>query len=236
LSPDQGQSKSLKAYPLRLKHQLGERLYKRRIQKDLVREVKHRLNSGVTVRLVVGAGPGSELIAPTGSVHEGWILTDHATLNALDSRDWAKEFEPGTISRIFAEHVVEHWTEDGLKTFLHIVSRYLNSSGNVRIAVPDGYHPDQSYIEQVKPGGTGPGSDDHKVLYNYQSLTAIFKSEDWEYDLLEYFDQEHKFHSKSWDKADGFIERAAETDSRNNIRPLSYTSLILDARPRTPKK
>ena len=232
MSPDQGHPKSLKAYPLKLKHQLGERLYKRRIQKDLIREIKQRLQSGVPVRLVVGAGPGTELIASAGSVHEGWILTDHATLNALDANDWARVFEAGVISRIFAEHVVEHWTTEGLRTFLGITRQYLTRDGNLRIAVPDGYHPDQSYIEEVKPGGTGPGSDDHKVLYNYQTLTAIFNSEDWDYDLLEYFDEQHKFHRKSWDKADGFVERAELTDPRNIERPFAYTSLILDAHPR----
>ena len=231
MSPDQGHSKSLKAYALKLKHQLGEKLYKRRIQKDLICEVKRRLENDKPVKLVVGAGSSIELVAPPGNVHEGWILTDHSTLNALDPDDWARVFEPGIISRIFAEHVIEHWTTEGLKTFLHIVRRYLNKQGNLRIAVPDGYHPDQSYIEAVMPGGTGPGSDDHKVLYNYQTLTAIFSSENWEYDLLEYFDEKHKFHSKSWNRADGFIERAEHTDPRNVERPLAYTSLILDAHP-----
>ena len=39
--------------------------------------------------------------------------------------------------------------------------------GNFRIAVPDGFHTDPSYIENVKPGGTGEGSEDHKNLFNY---------------------------------------------------------------------
>jgi predicted SAM-dependent methyltransferase len=223
---------SLAAYPLKLKDQLGAMLHKRRTQKALAREVEQRLSAGRPIKLVVGAGPGTEMVGAPNSIHEDWLLTDYATLNALEPADWANIFDSATISRVFAEHVVEHWTTDGLRVFLTILKRYLDRSGNVRIAVPDGFHPDPAYIEQVKPGGTGPGADDHKVLYNYQTLTKIFVDEKWDCELLEYFDEEHGFHSRPWDRANGFVERAALTDPRNEQRPLTYTSLILDARPR----
>lgn len=225
---------SLAAYPLKLKDQLGAMLYKRRIQKALAREVEQRLSSGKPIKLVVGAGPGTEIVGPPDSIHEEWLLTDHATLDALEPADWANIFDGATLSRVFAEHVVEHWTTDGLRVFLRIVKGYLSRNGNLRIAVPDGFHPDPAYIEQVKPGGTGPGAYDHKVLYNYQTLTKIFVDENWDYELLEYFDEQQGFHSRSWDRADGFVERAALTDPRNEQKPLTYTSLILDARPRNP--
>jgi len=233
LSSDPDRSKRQLPYPLKLKHQLGTRLFKRRAQRELIREVTRRVETGELIKLVVGAGSSTSMFGAPNSIYEGWILTDHATLNALEKSDWTKVFTAGTISRIFAEHVVEHWTADGLREFLGITGKYLVPGGNLRIAVPDGFHPDGGYIEEVKPGGTGPGSDDHRVLYNYQTLSKIFADENWEYDLLEYFDEHHEFHSKAWNKDNGFVERAEHTDPRNENSPLSYTSLILDAHPRS---
>jgi len=46
----------------------------------------------------------------------------------------------------------------------------------LRVAVPDGFHPNPGYIERVKPGGTGPGAGDHKILYTYRTLSAILSS------------------------------------------------------------
>ena len=55
---------------------------------------------------------------------------------------------------------------------------FLRPGGRLRIAVPDGFHPEPGYIEYVRPGGTGIGADDHKVLYNYQSLRKLLEKQD----------------------------------------------------------
>ena len=85
------------------------------------------------------------------------------------------------------------------------------------------------YINDVKPGGKGAGSDDHKVLYNYQSLSNIFSSVGFNVKILEWFDEEREFHFESWSKSDGLISRSTRYDERNKNNPTQYTSLIIDA-------
>jgi hypothetical protein len=75
---------------------------------------------------------------------------------------------------------------------------------------------------------TGPGANDHKILYNSESMSAILSNEGYDYKLLEYFDSSGDFHSQPWEIEDGPIERSAEHDPRNITTPITYTSLILD--------
>jgi predicted SAM-dependent methyltransferase len=218
----------LHTLPRKLKNELGIRKHKRRIQRELKREVEKRVAAGQDVNLIVGAGPGRHHIGLKENHQEGWLLTDQSTLDALKARDWGSVFSKGTIRRIMAEHVVEHWTPEEFQHFLRIIAPFLAPNANLRVAVPDGFHPDPNYIADVQPGGSGPGSDDHEVLYTYQMMAKILADENWSFDVLEYFDEHGKFHKKQWDPADGFIQRSAHHDQRNSDNALSYTSLIVD--------
>lgn len=108
--------------------------------------------------------------------------------------------------------------------------KYLAPGGYIRVAVPDGFHPDENYINYVKPGGWGAGSEDHHVLYTYHTLKAVFASTGFDVTLLEYFDERGTFHYQEWSPADGMIMRSKRFDERNRTRELSYTSIILDAK------
>ncbi|HEX4070229.1 MAG TPA: hypothetical protein VHX68_03640, partial [Planctomycetaceae bacterium] len=99
-----------------------------------------------------------------------------------------------------------------------------------RVAVPDGYHPDPTYIEWVRVGGSGAGADDHKVLYNCDSFRRLFESAGFDVQLLEHFDAAGAFHGVDWDPAAGTIHRSRRFDERNRDGRLNYTSIILDAR------
>jgi predicted SAM-dependent methyltransferase len=68
---------------------------------------------------------------------------------------------------------------------------------NVKIsfAVPDGYHPNEDYINTVKPNGTGGA--DHKVLYNYKSIKQFFDT-DFKIKYQEYFDEKKNFKYNNW--------------------------------------
>jgi predicted SAM-dependent methyltransferase len=212
-------------FPQRLKRGLGklrmgsESPVRRLILKQQVKGLRRQRQP---VKLVIGAGP---------TRYEGWLSTDLPVLDALNTRHWSSIFEPGDIDRILAEHVMEHWTEEELRRFLRIVSPYLSKEGAIRIAVPDGFHPDQHYIDWVKPGGIGCGADDHKVLYNCLTITALLSGEHYEVRLLEYFDECGEFHRVAWKAEDGFVQRSADNDLRNKESPLSYTSLIVDVFP-----
>ena len=156
-------------------------------------------------------------------------------MDALNPAHWSYIFPRGSIGRILVEHVIEHWTEDEFRLFLMTVRPFLSEHGFIRIAVPDGFHHDSSYIDYVKPGGSGCGADDHKVLYNYIAITCILSEEQYDYKLLEYFDEAGQFHCSPWEISDGFVERSADYDPRNKERPLSYISLIIDVCPRGSK-
>lgn len=172
------------------------------------------------LRIVVGA---------SGVFEPGWIPTEISFLNLLRPKDWAKYFSPGSVDAILAEHVWEHLTRsDGIQA-ARTCYYYLRRGGYLRVAVPDGNHPDPNYIDWVRPGGIGPGACDHKMLYDYQTLGALFNAVGFDISLLEYFDCEGKFHYVRWHRRDGMVHRSSRFDIRNKKRQLSYTSLILDA-------
>jgi predicted SAM-dependent methyltransferase len=172
------------------------------------------------IRIVVGSG---------GLSQSGWVPTDIDTLNITKKRDWEKLFQENSIHAILSEHVWEHLSvEEGILA-IHNCFIYLKKGGYLRIAVPDGFHPDPNYINYVKLGGCGPGADDHKVLFNYNELSASLIQAGFKVDLLEYFDENGVFHAKDWDPSGGKIIRSLRFDKRNGDGRPNYTSLIIDA-------
>lgn len=172
------------------------------------------------IRIIVGSGG-----IPLG----GWIGTDINTLNITNKNDWGKLFRPLSIHAILAEHVLEHLSIEEASCSLDNCFNYLTHNGYMRIAVPDGFHPSEKYIQNVMPGGKGSGSMDHKVLYNYKTLTNILESNGFQVILLEYFDEKGEFHFKDWDPYKGMIVRSMRYDPRNREGSMIYSSLIVDA-------
>ncbi|WP_296590718.1 hypothetical protein [Methylophaga sp.] len=172
------------------------------------------------VKLIIGA-------ARTGG--QGWFSTDHTFLDLTKEADWARLFTPSSISSVLAEHVWEHLTENDAITAGNICYKYIKKGGVLRIAVPDGFHPKLSYIEQVKPGGIGPGADDHKVLYTYKSLCLLLNEVGFETKLLEYFDENGQFHEVDWNADNGMVLRSKKHDKRNDKGEINYSSIIIDA-------
>jgi predicted SAM-dependent methyltransferase len=172
-------------------------------------------------QVIVGAGE---------TRYEGWIATDYPALDITNPADWQRFFAPQSVRRIVAEHVMEHLTTDQLHQFLHAVRPYLTHDAHIRIAVPDGYHPDPLYIEYVRPNGSGDGADDHKVLYNHELLANEVQQAGFVCELLEYYDAAGQFHRNKWDKADGYIERTGGYRTLGD-KQFSYTSLIVDCLP-----
>ncbi|MCM3701050.1 hypothetical protein [Paenibacillus macerans] len=160
----------------------------------------------------------------------GWIATNESYLNLLIKDDWNALFGTKKINSILAEHVWEHLTfEEGAIAARHCFEQ-LKEGGKLRIAIPDGYHPDPYYIQWIKPNGYGHGSDDHKEIYNYKILEEILlKAGFTSINKLEYFDEFGNFHEKAWSIEDGFIKRSKKFDSRNWRGDIVYSSLIVDA-------
>jgi predicted SAM-dependent methyltransferase len=170
------------------------------------------------------------IIGSAATKQEGWISTNYPSLDLTDDTTFSVLFSTATVSNFLAEHVWEHLSPDEAAKACQNCFAYLKSGGILRIAVPDGLHPDPAYIEHVRPGGSGPGSDDHKALYTYETLSGLLESAGFEIRLLEWFDEQGNFHHEEWDVRNGFIMRSTRFDQRNQINPTAYTSLIVDAR------
>lgn len=190
-----------------------------RNQRARIEEFRKRLSTR-PLKLVIGAG---------GIYEPGWIPTEIGQLNLLQPEDWRAVLKRNSIDAILAEHVWEHLTEaDGLRAARQC-HEYLRPGGYLRVAVPDGFHPSPEYIDYVRPGGHGAGADDHHVLYDFRTFSRLFENAGFRVELLEYFDEEGKFHFVDWDPNQGKIHRSRRFDERNEGGTLNYTSLILDA-------
>ena len=158
----------------------------------------------------------------------GWISTDAKYLDLLIPKHWKRLFKKNSIDAMMAEHVWEHLTLSEGVAAAKQCFEYLKPGGYLRVAVPDGFHPDSKYIEHVKVNGIGPGAEDHKVLYNYETFSNVFQQAGFRVVCLEYFDAEGEFHFVYWDPNDGLIRRSKNFDRRNTNGELNYTSLIID--------
>ncbi len=159
-----------------------------------------------------------------------WISTNYPWFDIANIKSFKKFFIKREVSKILAEHVFEHLSEEDGANSIRNLKSILKINGKIRIAVPDGYNPNKNYIDHVKPGGVGPGADDHKILYNYNTIKKIF-DDDFKVKLLEYFDEDGNFISKNWinDDKNGFIKRSRFNDKRNTKHKIFFNSIILDA-------
>ena len=175
-------------------------------------------------RVIIGAGNTS---------YEGWIATQENELNLLNINDYYKLFEKEeSVDAFLAEHVFEHLDyEEGVEAG-KILYKFLKPGGYIRVAVPDVNYKNEWYYNMCKPGG--PGSIDHpaythKVFYDYRTLIEVFEKAGFKVDLLEYCDENGRFHFNYWNPEQGIIGRSLRFDTRNNDGKLGMVSIIIDA-------
>ena len=195
------------------------RLVRRETQR-LQREIDAAVAAQRPIKLILGAGV---------TRYAGWIHTDIPYFDMLDGAHWQRALRGIAVDNILLEHVVEHIPQAAFVSALGHMRRHLAPTGVVRIAVPDGYHPDPRYIDFVRPGGNGPGCDDHDELYTVDVLVAVLQAAGWQATPLEYYDAAGTFHQHDRDPRHGLIVRdkgfTAPADPA-----LDYSSLIVDAR------
>jgi predicted SAM-dependent methyltransferase len=194
----------------------------------MLRSIRHKI---IDWKIYIQAmrKPLKLVIGASGIYEPGWLATDIEHLNILVSEDWKKYFKANSVDVILAEHVWEHLTLDEAYLAAKNCYQFLKPNGYIRVAVPDGFHTSSDYMDKVKPGGTGAGSDDHKVLYNYKSLSHVFETAGFAVELIEYFDEQGIFHRTEWNSENGLIHRSSKYDERNKEGQLNYTSIIIDA-------
>lgn len=169
------------------------------------------------VRLNVGAG---------GTRYSGWISIEKEILDITKPDDFSYFFAQKKISKILAEHVVEHIYEEEFSNFLCFVKEYLEPMASIRIAVPDAYHPSIYVHELTKPGGLEPGADDHKVFYSIDLLREVALKANYIIHPVEFFDEEGLFHSNIKDWNNGYISRSSlEYKGRFTSSAVEYNKM-----------
>lgn len=185
----------------------------------VILKIKITIKSKDNLKIIIGSSD---------TRYKGWVSTDINTLDITSLDNWKFFFDLNSIDCILAEHVFEHLTPEEAIIACNNCSKFLKKGGNLRIAVPDGYFPNKEYIEATKPGGSGAGAKDHKVLYDFKSIHKIFDKTLFDCKLIEYFDQNGKFKNIKLDIDKGYIIRSRFNDVRNTIDIINYTSLIVD--------
>lgn len=179
----------------------------------------HRLEQATRegrIKLIVGAHVTRQ---------DGWISTNHETLSLTKRDAWARFMQPGTVNAILSEHVWEHLSDkDGAKA-AQICFDYLAPGGRLRIAVPDGHHPDPNYIARITP----EGDVNHKIVYTVDSLTAMLRDTGFHVELREYYDDGGTFHRVPWSSHNGHIMRSAAHAPSRGEGGIRSTSIIVDA-------
>jgi len=186
--------------------------------RQLLRVLLKLLRMRMAHKIIIGAGNTS---------YSGWISTNKEHFDVTNKDHFHRYWKKNSRTAFLAEHVWEHLDYEEAVCAASLCYTYLKPGGRLRIAVPDGYHPDPEYIENVRPGGTGP--EDHKILYNYESLSQLLSDVGFRIEQLEYWDEHSNFHRVDWSMEDGHILRSQRYDPRNQDGNLVYTSLIIDA-------
>lgn len=189
-------------------------------QTILAAKLRKRIQEASDLRIMIGAS-GTEL--------DGWIPTEQSLVDLLAPQTWERFFQTGSLDAIIAEHVWEHLTTEQGLIAAQTCFQFLKEDGYLRVAVPDGNHPSPEYIDSVRPGGSGAGADDHKVLYTYQTFGDLFRNAGFDVRLIEYFDESGEFRTAQWDVEKGLVRRTLLFDERNKDGQYGYTSIFIDA-------
>jgi predicted SAM-dependent methyltransferase len=201
-----------------LRKVIREIVYKPKNILELIQLKAKIKNSTGKLQIIIGAHTTD---------YKDWLPTNIENLNLLEIASFDNLFGDKKADRFLAEHVFEHISYDDAIVALKNCNKYLKKGGVVRIAVPDGFHPNPDYINMVKPGGHGEDAHDHKLLYDYKTLSKAFEESGYRVNLLEYYDENGQFHFNEWDSKDGHVIRSKRYDKRFN-EPLGYSSLIVE--------
>ena len=175
------------------------------------------------LRIILGAGEQR---------YPGWIATQREDLNLLRPDLWQGSFGSRRADAFLCEHVWEHLTEPEGRAAARLCFAYLKSGGYIRCAVPDAFFPNPQYQRIIQIGGPGPQDHpaaDHKIVYNYVLFQGIFAQAGFVIDLLEYCDENGRFHFHQWDESKGKVYRSLRFDHRNQASEINSVSLIVDA-------
>ena len=182
------------------------------------------VSRGEKIKVIVGAAE---------TFQDGWYSTNEAWLDITSAADWQQVFKgKRLLTRVVAEHVFEHLTYGQCGRALANIFTHMVGGGRVRIAVPDGYHPDEEYLRHVGVNGIGADAADHKQLLNVDVLSQLFRDAGFKFVHLEGYDSKGNLVVNAYSVDDGYLQRSrdnASPDSRNKWGFVDAdTSLIVD--------
>ncbi len=179
------------------------------------------VRSGRNLKIIVGA---AETYRP------GWYSTNEQWLDIREPIDWKRVFQGKRIvTHVVAEHVFGHLTRQESLVALGQIAAHLVDGGRIRIASPDGYHPDEDYQRHVDIGGIGADASDHKQFLNVDSLSNMLSASGFRPFHIEGYDANGNLIENSWSPDDGFVRRS-RANRFDNIWGFTDagTSLIVD--------
>ncbi|MBX3103245.1 MAG: methyltransferase domain-containing protein [Bacteroidetes bacterium] len=197
-------------------------------------------------RIQQHTGPLNIIIGAMNSQYPGWVSTNWNELDMTKGHQWKRYFSEKKCDKIMLEHVLEHISEEDIARFLAAAYASLKSGGTLRIAVPDGYNPDERYIDFVKPAVPRKGQEkseypwvkptdkiigdpNHKSLLNIDSLSAALQRAGFEVHPLEYYTPEGGLVANYPNDDNGVIYRTVSKDFRCYDFGKTFNSLIIDA-------
>lgn len=188
--------------------------------------IKWRLTEEKEIKIILGAAE---------TVQRGWFSTNEQWLDITNEEHWKKIFQGRVcLSHVVAEHVFEHLTYQEAQTALAHIKNHMIDGGRIRIAVPDGYHPDPVYLKHVGINGIGDDAADHKQLLNVDVLRNLLEEAGFLSEHLEGYNAAGGLVQKPVDWENGFIMRSRSNDQTDTSEiwgfPDSNTSLIVDGR------
>jgi predicted SAM-dependent methyltransferase len=165
---------------------------------------------------------------------KGWCSTNEQWLDVTKSQDWQRVFKGKVLlTNVVSEHVFEHLTLEESREALRLIAAHMKVGGRLRIAVPDGFHPDPVYLRHVGINGLGADASDHKQLLTMESLTELLKGAGFIAQPLEGYCADGTLTQVPFDTADGLILRS-RSNPINIVGKMDWdfidanTSLIVD--------
>jgi len=201
----------------------------------LEKAIKYRWRKIIIQVPILFNRPLKIIVGAALTYQKGWYSTNQQWLDISNPHDWDSVFKgKQLITNILAEHVFEHLTDNDLKSALNLIYSHMKKNGTLRIAVPDGYNLDSSYLRNVGIKGIGPDAEDHKQLFNYDDLKKILMRSGFKVSLIEGYSANGKLTLNSWNETNGLVRRSRQ--NKENMKsefmwsyPDENTSLIVDA-------
>ena len=182
------------------------------------------VSRGESLKIIVGAAE---------TWQKGWYSTKEDWLDITKAEDWRAVFrEKRIITHVLAEHVFEHLTRDECRIALAHIGKHIKKSGRLRVAVPDGNHPDSDYLRHVGIDGVGDDAADHKQLLTVDTLSALMTEAGLSPDHIEGYDSQGRLIRKGYSTEDGFVYRSRANATPETQKRWGFvdagTSLIVD--------